>query len=111
MPSWYKDVIKAWDDYDKKKKDDDSEFYDERLENYKKQEWDRRLNGFWYYNNGIPLYLTGMHYLYLQFWSIDIVRNVLMAQSNSLCVSSHADISAHLINNPTFLYPRTVDAI
>ena len=72
MPSWYKDVIKAWDDYDKKKKDDDSEFYDERLENYKKQEWDRRLNGFWYYNNGIPLYLTGMHYLYLQFWSIDI---------------------------------------
>ena len=47
MPSWYKDVIKAWDDYDKKKKDDDSEFYDERLENYKKQEWDRRLNGFW----------------------------------------------------------------
>ena len=72
MPSWYKDVTKAWDDYDKKKKDDDSEFYDEQLENYKKQEWDRRLNGFWYYNNGIPTYLTGMHYLYLQFWSIDI---------------------------------------
>ena len=72
MPSWYKDVTKAWDDYDKKRKDDDLEFYDERLEEYKKQEWDRRLNGFWYYNNGIPTYLTGMHYLYLQFWSIDI---------------------------------------
>ena len=72
MPSWYKDVTKAWDDYDKKRKDDDLEFYDEKLENYKKQEWDRRLNGFWYYNNGIPTYLTGMHYLYLQFWSIDI---------------------------------------
>ena len=48
----------------KKKKDDDSEFYDERLENYKKQEWDRRLNGFWYYNNGIPLYLImEFHYI------------------------------------------------
>jgi hypothetical protein len=72
MPVWYKDVMKAWDEFDKKKKDDESEFYDDRLEEYKKQEWDRRLNGFWYYNNGIPTYLTGMHYLYLQFWSIDI---------------------------------------
>ena len=35
-------------------------------------EVDRRLNGFWYMNNGVPTYLTGMHYLYLQWWSIDI---------------------------------------
>lgn len=72
MPNWYADTIKAWDDYDKKKKDDAPEFYDEKLEEYKKQEWDRRLNGFWYMNNGVPTYLTGMHYLYLQWWSIDI---------------------------------------
>lgn len=72
LPSWYIDTMKKWDEFDKKKKDDEIEFYDEKLEEYKKQEWDRRLNGFWYYNNGIPTYLTGMHYLYLQFWSIDI---------------------------------------
>lgn len=72
LPSWYADTMKEWDEYDKKKKDEAPEFYDEKLEDFKKQEWDRRLNGFWYMNNGIPTYLTGMHYLYLQWWSIDI---------------------------------------
>jgi len=72
LPEWYQDTMKKWDEFDKKKKDDESEFYDERLEEYKKQEWDRRLNGFWYMNNGKPTYLTGLHYLYLQWWPIDI---------------------------------------
>jgi len=72
LPDWYQDTMKKWDEFDKKKKDDEIEFYDERLEEYKKQEWDRRLNGFWYMNNGTPTYLTGLHYLYLQWWPIDI---------------------------------------
>ena len=72
LPDWYQDTMKKWDEFDKKKKDDEIEFYDERLEEYKKQEWDRRLNGFWYMNNGVPTYLTGLHYLYLQWWPIDI---------------------------------------
>ena len=72
MPSWYADTMKKWDEFDKKKKDDELEFYDEKLEEFKRQEWDRRLNGFWYMNNGVPIYLTGLHYLYLQWWSIDI---------------------------------------
>jgi len=72
MPSWYADTMKKWDEFDKKKKDDELEFYDEKLEEFKRQEWDRRLNGFWYMNNGVPTYLTGLHYLYLQWWSIDI---------------------------------------
>jgi len=72
LPDWYQDTMKKWDEFDKKKKDDEIEFYDERLEEYKKQEWDRRLNGFWYMNNGKPTYLTGLHYLYLQWWPIDI---------------------------------------
>jgi hypothetical protein len=72
LPDWYQDTMKKWDEFDKKKKDDEVEFYDERLEEYKKQEWDRRLNGFWYMNNGTPIYLTGLHYLYLQWWPIDI---------------------------------------
>ena len=72
LPSWYMDTMKKWDEFDKKKKDDESEFYNENLEEFKKQEWDRRLNGFWYMNNGKPLFLTGLHYLYLQWWPIDI---------------------------------------
>ncbi len=73
LPLWYKAVLKEWDEFDKKKKDDDeTEFYDERLEKYKATEWDRRLNGFWFMNNGNPVYLTGTHYLYLQWWPIDI---------------------------------------
>src|SRR5688572_17042140 len=72
LPSWYKDVMKAWDDYDKKKKEDDPDFYDERLEAFKRQEWDRRLNGFWFMNNGVPTYVVGIHYLYMVWWNIDI---------------------------------------
>jgi len=72
LPKWYKDVMQAWDDYDKKKKDDDPDFYDERLEDFKRQEWDRRLNGYWYKNNGEDVYLTGTHYLYIRWWNIDI---------------------------------------
>lgn len=50
----------------------DPAYVDKELEAYKAQEWDRRLNGCWFMNNGVAVYLTGMHYLYLQWWSIDI---------------------------------------
>lgn len=72
LPIWYRDTMKMWDRYDKKKKDDDPEFYDEELEKFKGQEWDRRLNGFWFMNKGKATYITGMHYLFLQWWVIDI---------------------------------------
>lgn len=71
-PSWYKDVMLAWDEYDKNKKDDDPEFYDERLEEFKRSEWDKRLNGWWFKNNGEDVYLTGTHYLYIRHWNIDV---------------------------------------
>lgn len=70
-PDWYIPTMKKWDEYDKKKKEDDPDFYDEKLEIFKRQEWDRRLNGVWFYNNGVPTYLTGMHYIYLRWWHID----------------------------------------
>ena len=72
LPSWYKDVMRQWDEYDKKKKEDDPDFYDERLEKFKLQEWDRRLNGFWFMNNGVATYITGSHYVYLVWWRIDV---------------------------------------
>jgi len=72
LPDWYKEVQKKWKAYDKKRKEDEPEFYDEQLEEYKKQEWDRRLNGFWFMNNGKPTYITGSHYMFMQWWQIDI---------------------------------------
>ena len=72
LPSWYRDVMKKEDAYDKKRKEDDPPFYDEQLEKYKQQEWDRRLNGFWFMNNGKPTYITGAHYLYMQWFQIDV---------------------------------------
>ena len=39
---------------------------------YIESEFDRREEGFWFYNNGIPTYITGTHYMYLQWTKIDI---------------------------------------
>lgn len=71
-PDWYWVVLKEEEKYNKKKNDDSPPFFDERYELYKQQEWDRRLNGFWYMSNGNPIYLVGAHYLYLQHIKIDI---------------------------------------
>lgn len=72
LPNWYKDTMKRWTEFDRKKKDDSPDFYDEKLDAYQKQEWSRRLNGFWFKNNGQSIYLTGMHYMYMQWFQIDI---------------------------------------
>ena len=39
---------------------------------YIEQEFDRREEGYWFYNNGKKTYMTGSHYMYLQWTSIDI---------------------------------------
>ena len=39
---------------------------------YIEEEFDRRDLGFWYMNNGEPHYITGSHYMYLQWSSIDV---------------------------------------
>jgi hypothetical protein len=50
---------------------EDKEFFDPILEQFRQQEWDRRLNGFWFNNNGTPTYITGLHYFYLNYWNLD----------------------------------------
>lgn len=35
------------------------------------REWDRRINGYWFFNNGKPVYLTGKFYFYLAWWKLD----------------------------------------
>lgn len=39
---------------------------------YIEQEFDNREQGFWFMNNGVKTYITGSHYMYLQWSSIDI---------------------------------------
>lgn len=45
--------------------------YDPELTAYINQEWFRRMNGFWFMNNGVPTYLTGVHYFYLAHWVLN----------------------------------------
>ena len=39
---------------------------------YIETEFDRRESGFWFKNNGCPTYITGAHYMYLQWTKIDV---------------------------------------
>lgn len=40
-------------------------------ERFANQEFKRIKNGFWFYNNGIPTYITGRNYYYLQYWTLE----------------------------------------
>lgn len=39
---------------------------------YIEQEFSRRRDGIWFYNNGVPTYITGHHYMLLQWSQMDI---------------------------------------
>lgn len=39
---------------------------------YINTEFDRREDGYWFMNKGVPTYITGSHYMYIQWASIDV---------------------------------------
>ncbi len=43
-----------------------------RWVDYIESEFDKREDGYWFMNNGNPTYITGSHYMYLQWTSIDV---------------------------------------
>jgi hypothetical protein len=43
-----------------------------RWVDYIEYEFDKREQGHWFYNNGKPTYITGSHYMYLQWTNIDV---------------------------------------
>ena len=51
--------------------DKPKEFKDQWVD-YIETEFDRREQGFWFMNNGVKTYITGSHYMYLQWSSIDV---------------------------------------
>jgi hypothetical protein len=50
------------------------ETFKQNLHGYIDNEFKRREEGFWFYNKGIPTYITGTHYMYLQWSKIDVGR-------------------------------------
>lgn len=46
----------------------DKNYIDPSLEKIRQQQWRRRLCGLWFWNNGVAVYLTGMHWMYLEHW-------------------------------------------
>ena len=53
-----------WDEYPNEFKE---KWYD-----YIDDEFKKRDEGYWFYNNGVPTYITGTHYMYLQWSKIDV---------------------------------------
>lgn len=49
-----------------------SKEFKDRWVDYIEQEFDYREQGYWFMNNGVKTYITGSHYMYLQWSSIDI---------------------------------------
>jgi hypothetical protein len=43
-----------------------------KFSGYIEKEFERRRNGVWFYNYGVPTYITGRHYMLLQWSKIDI---------------------------------------
>ena len=43
-----------------------------KFSGYVEKEFERRRNGVWFYNHGVPTYITGRHYMLLQWSKIDI---------------------------------------
>jgi len=50
----------------------DDSYRDKKCEEYRKQEWEKRINGHWFFNNGKPVYLTGGHYYFLNWCKLDV---------------------------------------
>ncbi len=57
---------------ERKKQKVNPSYNDPELTEYSNTEWFRRINGFWFMNNGVATYITGVHYFYLSHWTLDV---------------------------------------
>jgi hypothetical protein len=62
LPVYFEQV-----DYNK----DGDALLDNRQRDYAREEVKRCKEGFWFLNNGIPTYITGKNYFYLQWWKLE----------------------------------------
>jgi hypothetical protein len=50
---------------------EDVGYSDPELDDFRLQEWHRRMYGVWFWNKGVPTYITGLHYFYMNYWHLD----------------------------------------
>ena len=65
LQSRYETIDETWEELEAH-----PDIYEEEIE-FIRREWHRRLNGYWFYNNGKPTYIDGWHYFYCAWWVID----------------------------------------
>ena len=58
--------------------------FKKRFSPYIEKEFNRRRNGLWFYNNGEPIYITGRHYMMLQWSKLDIGYGYYLEFQNRL---------------------------
>ncbi len=59
-PNWHSDseMLRTWTK--------------EKRDTFEQEEWEKRMKGYWFWNNGNLEWLTGSHWFYLSWWKIDI---------------------------------------
>ncbi len=60
------DGIEEWDRQGRPECEDKLSY-----ESFEAQEWERRRNGYFFFNNGNIEYITGQHYVFLNYWTIE----------------------------------------
>jgi hypothetical protein len=51
--------------------DDGSPVYSDEQVSFIQDEFQKILNGYWFINNGDKTYITGLHYFYLNYWTLE----------------------------------------
>jgi hypothetical protein len=67
LPNWYNH--RRQDEIENQKVDPD--YRDAKIAEYITGQWDKRICGVWFMNNGKPTYITGLHWFYLNWWYLD----------------------------------------
>lgn len=63
MPEYLKKAIK-----EREKNKDSLTIYEKEIQDWEDREWERSTNGFWFWNNGVPTYITGFYYWFITAW-------------------------------------------
>jgi hypothetical protein len=61
----YDGIEDIWNELEKNK-----DIYEKEIE-FIQQQWQHRLNGYWFFNNGKPIYITGQNWFWLAYWRLD----------------------------------------
>lgn len=67
LPEWWNELYES----EQQTRETNPAYFNPKLQKFRNQEWERRLKGVWFMNNGKPTYLTGACYYYLNWWHGD----------------------------------------